>query len=83
MSFSFDAAGTKVETLESLDKAAASGMTPDGEAVLALVTKIIDHAVAEGGDGTPIRFTVNASGHTGRDQVPFLNVVISAEYVRR
>lgn len=82
MSFSFGAGGTKAETLSSLDKAKTSGMTPDGQAVLALVTKVVEDAVAEGGDGTPVRFTVNAGGHTGAGQVPFLNITLSSEYAR-
>ena len=80
MSFSFAAAGTRAETLSSLAKNTA--LTADGQAVLKLVTQVIEEAAEKGGDGTPLRFNVNASGHTGPGQVPFINVALTAEYAR-
>ena len=80
MSFSFSAAGTKAETLDSLGKAAV--MTVDGQAVLNLVTTVVLNAAAEGADGTPVRFAVSASGHAGPGEVPSLNISLSAEYAR-
>lgn len=81
MSFSFGAGGTKAETLDSLGK--LTDMSPDGQAVLDLVTKVIEDATAEGGfDGNPVRFTVSASGHTGPGQVPFLNISLTASYAQ-
>lgn len=73
VSFSFNAGGTRAETLKSLS---APLTQPDGEKARQLVRGIISDASAD----ERIRFEVSAHGHSGEAQVPYLEISIKTRY---
>jgi hypothetical protein len=77
VSFSFGAAGTKDETLSSLRKAGAGITDALGQDVCDLVTGLVEDFDTDAYD-KPVRFTVQANGHSGPFALPMLKVSLEA-----
>lgn len=79
MSFSFNAAGTREETIGSLGTELSS---PDGERTRQLVLSFLENVPAAGHDGTPLRFEVSAFGHhdDSGGALPSLHVTLTCAY---
>ena len=76
MSFSFSAAGTRQQTIESLNKAQMYG-DGLGEKIRDAIVVSLESAADKTGD-TDLRYEVSASGHSGPGSATSLNVRVTA-----
>lgn len=76
MSFSFQAAGSREECIESLNGPANKHATADGQIVRGVVMAWMADAPDTWNDDTPIRYTISAYGHHGTG-TPSLTLAIA------
>jgi hypothetical protein len=78
MSFSFTAAGTRDQTLATLDAVAA--LPDEGKQVRAMLREFVASGPDDAKDGKQLRYDLHAWGHQGDGSLPSLNVSLTCGY---